>query len=113
MLTERIYAQKHLKRLGLYEESWLRLLLPLSYQPIKLVRPILEYGSIVWNPHQVHLADRLERIQNKALCFVYSKYSRRDSITALGNAAGTPTLACRRRVAAMKFLFFFCFIMIA
>lgn len=70
-----------------------------------LVRPILEYGSIVWNPHQIYLTDMLERIQNKALRFIYSRYSRNDSVTALRNAAGIPTLACRRRVAAVKFLF--------
>lgn len=70
-----------------------------------LVRPILEYGGVVLDPHQVYLVDRLEKIQNKAIRFIFSRYSRHDSVTALRNAAAIPTLACRRRVAAMKFLF--------
>lgn len=70
-----------------------------------LVRPILEYGSIVWNPYQKELLQKLESIQNKALRFIYSKYSRHQSVTAFRNQAALPTLACRRVVAAMKFLF--------
>lgn len=73
-----------------------------------LVRPILEYGSIVWNPHQKGLSQKLESIQNKALRFIYHKYSRHESVSALRSQAALPTLVCRRRVAVMKFLFMLC-----
>lgn len=70
-----------------------------------LVRPILEYGSIVWNPHQKYLNLALEKIQSRALRFIYAKYSRYDSVTALRTQAGIPTLAGRRRLACLKFLY--------
>lgn len=68
-----------------------------------LVRPILEYGSIVWDPHQKYLRDKLERLQNRALRFIYSKYSWHDSVTDMRNQAHLATLSCRRHVASMKF----------
>lgn len=70
-----------------------------------LVRPILEYGSIVWDPHQNYLRDKLERLQNRALRFIYSKYSWRDSATDMRNQAHIATLSCRRHVASMKFFY--------
>lgn len=72
---------------------------------LTLVRPILEYASIVWNPHQAYLIDKLEHIQNMALRFIYSKYSRHESVTALRNQASIPTLINRRRVASLKFIY--------
>lgn len=70
-----------------------------------LIRPILEYASIVWNPHQKYLSNKLENVQHKALRFIYSKYSRHDSVTELRRRACLPTLAARRRVCSLKFLF--------
>ena len=40
-----------------------------------LVRPILEYASAVWDPHQKYLQDRLEKVQNQAARFIASDYS--------------------------------------
>ena len=35
-----------------------------------MVRPILEYGSLVWDPHTVKLQEELEKVQNCAARFV-------------------------------------------
>ena len=35
-----------------------------------LVRPILEYGSSVWDPHYEGLIDDLEKVQKRAARFV-------------------------------------------
>lgn len=70
-----------------------------------LIRPILEYAAIVWNPHQKNMTDALEKIQSRALRFVYSKYGRQDSVSALRLQARVATLASRRRLACLKFLF--------
>lgn len=70
-----------------------------------LVRPILEYCSMVWNPYQANLSYKLERIQNMALRFIYSKYSRQQSISDLRTQAHIPTLECRRWVADLRFMF--------
>ena len=39
-----------------------------------MVRPILEYGSSVWNPHTGKLQEELEKVQNCAARFVTRKY---------------------------------------
>ena len=40
-----------------------------------LVRPILEYGNCVWDPHGVVLQQEIEKVQNRAARFVTSNYS--------------------------------------
>ena len=39
-----------------------------------MVRPILEYGSSVWDPHTDKLQEELENIQNRAARFVTRHY---------------------------------------
>ena len=40
-----------------------------------LVRPILEYASAAWDPHQKFLQEKLEKVQNQAARFIASDYS--------------------------------------
>ena len=40
-----------------------------------MVRPILEYGSTVWDPHCNGLSDELENVQKRAARFVTRNYS--------------------------------------
>ena len=40
-----------------------------------LIRPILEYASAAWDPHQKFLQDKLERVQNQAARFIAADYS--------------------------------------
>ena len=39
-----------------------------------MVRPILEYGSSVWDPHPDKLQEGLEMVQNRAARFVTRNY---------------------------------------
>ena len=39
-----------------------------------MVRPILEYGSSVWNPHTDMFREELEKVQNRAARFVTGNY---------------------------------------
>ena len=41
---------------------------------IGMVRPILEYGSSVWDPYPDKLQEELERVQNRAAWFVTRNY---------------------------------------
>ena len=40
-----------------------------------MVRPILEYGSTVWDPHFNGLNDELENVQKRSARFVTRNYS--------------------------------------
>ena len=39
-----------------------------------LVRPVLEYGSSVWDPHTHGLQEELEKVQNRVARFVMGNY---------------------------------------
>ena len=39
-----------------------------------LVRPVLEYGSSVWDPSSILLQEELEKVQKRAARFVTSNY---------------------------------------
>ena len=39
-----------------------------------LARPVLEYGSSVWDPHTHGLQEELEKVQNRAARFVTGNY---------------------------------------
>lgn len=69
------------------------------------VRPNLEYASIIWDPHQQYIIDRLERIQRMAVRFIFSDYDKTHSVTTMIGRAGLTTLAVRRKIARLKFLY--------
>ena len=52
---------------------------------ITYVRPILEYASTVWFPHQVGDINRLEMVQRRAVRFVCNNFNRTASVTAMLN----------------------------
>ena len=43
-----------------------------------MVRPILEYGSSVWDPYTQNIQDELEKVHNRAARFVTRNYSREE-----------------------------------
>ena len=48
-----------------------------------LVRPILEYATQVWDPHQQNLIYKLEMVQGRAARWVQSDYSFKSSVTTM------------------------------
>ena len=63
-----------------------------------MVRPILEYGSLVWDPHPDKLKKELEKVQNRAARFVTRNYDyETGSMTGIlgqlkwGNQDNSPT----------------------
>ena len=69
------------------------------------VRPILEYGCCVWDPHQVNHTQELEKIQKRAARFVTGSYDLTHGSTARNLAyLEWPTLAERRAKIKVKIL---------
>ena len=63
-----------------------------------LVRPILEYGSTVWDPHCKGLNDELENVQKRAARFVTRNYSyETGSMTGILEELKWETLQKRRK----------------
>lgn len=69
-----------------------------------LIRPILEYASAIWNPHQVFLEKELESIQNKAARFILRNYNFPVSVTSLKTSLQLPLLKDRRTLNRLKLL---------
>lgn len=74
----------------------------LCYQ--SYIRPKLEYACVVWDPYTKCNIDKLERIQRKAVRFIYSKFRRTDSPSELMSANNIPLLQSRRRQLRLDFL---------
>ena len=62
-----------------------------------LVRPILEYCSTVWDPHQNTLIYDIERVQRRAARYATHTYDPRASVTALLDDLKWQTLQDRRK----------------
>ena len=73
---------------------------------ISTVRPIMEFGSICWDPAQDNLKTMLEKVQNSAARFVTNQYFKKDngnhiSITEIVNNLGWESLEKRRKNAKL------------
>jgi hypothetical protein len=61
-----------------------------------LVRPVLEYASGVWSPHQHHLIHSIEMVQRRAARYVCGTYGRTESVTSMLSELKWETLEQRR-----------------
>jgi len=72
-----------------------------------LVRPILEYGAIVWDPHTADNSRQLESVQRRFLrfaIFILKIPCTPHNYTPAATILGLSSLAERRRVAGINFL---------
>ena len=74
---------------------------------ISLVRSLLEYGSIIWDPYVQKDIDKLERIQRQAARFICRDYHTRvpGCVSNMLKDLDLPTLQTRRRNLRLSFLF--------
>jgi hypothetical protein len=64
---------------------------------IKLVRSVMDYSCVVWDPYLRKNIDKLEHIQRRAARFVKNDYRRDSSVTAMLQDLKWQPLADRRR----------------
>lgn len=69
-----------------------------------MIRPSLEYGSAVWDPYTQVNIEKLEKIQRLAVRYVYKRFRRLDSPSAMLQLAELQPLSERRKEARLKFL---------
>ena len=63
-----------------------------------MVRPILEYGSSVWDPYTSGLQEELDKVQNRAARFVTGNYTREEgSMTGILEKLKWESLKKRRK----------------
>ena len=55
-----------------------------------LVRPQVEYASIVWDPFTQANIDKIEMVQRRAACYVQNNYSRYASVNDMISKLGWP-----------------------
>ena len=71
-----------------------------------LVRPILEYASLVWDPHGIVAQEELEKVQNRAARFVTGNYNfKTGSMTSILEQLGWESLHKRRKGSKLILLF--------
>ena len=62
-----------------------------------LARPILEYASIIWDPHTASNVHKLETVQRRSAIHIMHNYSRHASVTTMVQHLHLPTLQQRRQ----------------
>ena len=67
-----------------------------------LLRPVVEYASIIWDPHTNANINRLEIIQRRYARFVFHDYRRSSSVTAMLDQLHWASLQERRAQARLK-----------
>lgn len=70
---------------------------------ISNVTSILEYACTVWDPKSLLDIQKLERVQNLAVRFVFNDYGRFFSVSSAKNTLRWDTLQKRREVLRLKF----------
>ena len=74
---------------------------------ISLVRSVLDYGSIIWDPYLSRDIEKLERVQRQAARFITGDYHSREegSVTGMLDMLELETLQHRRSMCRLFFLF--------
>uniref|UniRef100_A0A224YY96 Endonuclease/reverse transcriptase n=1 Tax=Rhipicephalus zambeziensis TaxID=60191 RepID=A0A224YY96_9ACAR len=70
-----------------------------------LVRPIVEYSKIVWDPYTQSNCNKIARVQRLSARFIFNKYRRQYSPTELCAQARLESLEVRTKIERLKFLF--------
>ena len=70
-----------------------------------LIRPILEYSGVVWEPHTAQVVNKLEMVQRRYACYTPRDYGRTSSVTAILKTLGWELLAERRAKARITIMY--------
>ena len=72
---------------------------------MSFVRPRLEYGSTVWDPHTQNNIDKLEMVQRRASRWVLGRFHQRSSVGEMLELLKWPSLQQRRTDSRLAMLF--------
>ena len=74
---------------------------------VSLVRPILEYGSVVWDPYFATDINKIEHVQHRAARFISGDYKTREPgcVTSMLKQQNLPPLQERRRNTRLAFYY--------
>ena len=78
-----------------------------------LVRPTIEYGSTVWDPHQAELKHKIEMVQRQAARYVESRYRHTSSVGDMLKELRWESLEQRRLKARLVMLYKISFQLVA
>ena len=70
-----------------------------------LIRPILEYSGVVWDPHTAQDVNKLEMVQHRYARYTSRDYGRTISVTAMLKTLGWEPLAERRVKARITMMY--------
>ena len=72
---------------------------------LTLVRPIMEYAVVAWDPHQCNNIQTLEEIQCRADCWVMNDYNRYSSVSDMLHNLNWQPLQLRHRISRLQMFY--------
>lgn len=69
-----------------------------------LILPILDYANIIWDPYTAVNLRKVERVQNKAVRFIFNSYGI-TSVSQLVARASLKQISARNRICRLLFMF--------
>ena len=73
-----------------------------------LVRPVVEYSSVVWSPFTNANINLVESVQRRAARFMTGDYGFTSGVTEMLNSLGWTSLECRQEISWVIMLFKIC-----
>ena len=70
-----------------------------------LVRPIVEYGSVIWDPYTQDNIHKLEMVQRRSARFTTGKYQFQESVSQMMEELKWPSLETRRKEAKTTMMY--------
>ena len=72
---------------------------------LTIVRPIMEYAAVIWDPFHLNNIQQLEKVQSRAARWVLNDFSRYSSVSAMIDHLSWPSLELRRKVSRLQTLY--------
>ena len=70
-----------------------------------MIRPVMEYAAVVWDPYYQSDIQQLENVQRRAARWVLNDFSRYNSVTRMLHQLSWPSLQVHRKICRLQTLF--------
>ena len=76
-----------------------------SYQSFSLIRPVIEYAAVAWDPYQLNNINALQKIQHRVAHWVMNDYGRYSSVSNLLHDLNWQPFQVHRKISRLQMFY--------